>query len=83
MHGVVDHSTEFVNHENRLIHTQNVERMWRSFKEFAHFSHIKRAIPLEKVEITVGAFLALDGIPTIYRLTFFIDLLNTLIEINI
>lgn len=33
-HYTVNHSVNFVDLENRNIHTNNIERLWRSLKEF-------------------------------------------------
>ena len=41
-HYWVNHSIEYVNSENSAIHTNNIERVWRSLKSF--ISHIKRPV---------------------------------------
>src|SRR5437763_1406269 len=53
-HYYVNHSLEFVDSLDPSIHTNNIERSWRSLR--ASISHIKRSIPEDQVIAYLDAF---------------------------
>ena len=54
-HSWVNHSKSFVDPVFKFINTNRIERLWRSLR--AHVSHIKRAVPLEKVDHFLNSFM--------------------------
>lgn len=53
-HYFINHSLEFVDPIQNFIHTNNIERSWRSLR--ASISHVKRSISEEKIQSFIDTF---------------------------
>ena len=53
-HYFINHSVEFVDPIQNFIHTNNIERTWRSLR--ASISHIKRSISQDKIQSFIDSF---------------------------
>jgi len=53
-HYFINHTLEFVDPIQGFIHTNNIERTWRSLR--ASISHVKRSIPAEKLQSFLDTF---------------------------
>ena len=53
-HYYINHSIEFVDPVQNFIHTNNIERSWRSLR--ASISHVKRSLSEEKIQSFIDTF---------------------------
>jgi hypothetical protein len=77
-HFWVNHTTEWVNDIFPEIHTNTIERTWRSLKSF--ISHTKRSMSLEVLETYINAFLCIINSDKANFYSTFMDILRIYIN---
>jgi len=73
-HQVINHSEAFVDPLDNSIHTNNIERVWRSFRKL--IGRTRRPIKERNINKYISTYMFQQNIPYEMKLDFFIDVLH-------